>query len=175
MRTDTTRKRPGVDDTPKIIAVDAFEQTRRVQEAVGHRAFEIFESRGSIPGHELEDWRQAENELTSARCSGQMKLDGSLWVNADAALFELGSIEIWVAPRKLTICGKPRVLRASSAARQEGSSHKSMMIFHVIDLACEVDPSRVTAKFDDAASLEIVLGKAEAETPSNREMKAAAA
>ncbi len=175
MRTDTTRKRPSVGDTPKIFAIDAFEQARRVQDAVGQRAFEIFESRGSLPGHELEDWRQAEVELTSARCSGQMKLDGSLWVNADAALFEPGSIEIWVAPRKLTICGKARVLRASSGAGREVPGDKAEMTFHVIDLTCEIDPSRVTAKFDNAASLEIVLGKAEAEITANREMKAAAA
>jgi hypothetical protein len=167
MRTDTNRKRPGVGDTPKIVTVDALEQTQRVQEAIGHRAFEIFESRGSVPGHELEDWRQAETELTSARCSGQMKLDGSLWVNADAALFHPDTIEIWVSPRKLTICGRPHVLRSSSFARQEGPCHEGEMIFHVIDLACEVDPSRVTAKFDDAASLEIVLGKAGAETTSH--------
>ena len=164
MRRDATRKRPGFGDTPKIVAVDAFEQTRRVQEAIGHRAFEIFESRGSIPGHELEDWRQAETELTGARCSGQIKRDGSLWVNAGAALFQPDTTEIWVSPRKLTICGKPHVLRSSSVVRQEGPCRKGEMIFHVIDLACEVDPSRVTAKFDDAASLEIVLEKAGVET-----------
>jgi HSP20 family molecular chaperone IbpA len=174
MRTATDRKRPCAGDTVKILAVDATEQAHRVQEAVAHRAFEIFESRGAVPGHEQEHWRQAETELASPRCSGQMRLDGSLWVNADAALFEPDTIEIWVAPRRLTICGKPHVLRAS-AASQEVSCGKSEMIFHVIDLACEVDPSRVTAKFDDAASLEIVLAKAEPETLAKREKKAAAA
>ena len=175
MRTETARRRPGVGDTVKIVAVDAHEQARRAQEAVGRRAFEIFESRGSLPGHELEDWRQAETELTSGHCSGQMKLDGSLWVNVDAALLEPDTIEIWVAPRKLTICGKPHVLPSRSIARQEVPVGKDEMVFHVIDLACEVDPSHVTAKLDAAASLEIVLGKAEAATTSNREMKAAAA
>ena len=174
MRTDTDRKRPCAGDTIKIVTVDATEQSHRVQDAVAHRAFEIFESQGAVPGHEQEHWRQAEAELASSRCSGQMKLDGSLWVNADAALFEPDSIEIWVAPRKLTICGKPHVLRASAASR-EVPCGKSELIFHVIDLTCEVDPSRVTAKFDDAASLEIVLGKAQRETAANRETKAAAA
>ena len=170
MRTDTDRKRPCAGDTIKIVTVDATEQSHRVQDAVAHRAFEIFESQGAVPGHEQEHWRQAEAELASSRCSGQMKLDGSLWVNADAALFEPDSIEIWVAPRKLTICGKPHVLRTSAASR-EVRCGKSELIFHVIDLACEVDPSRVTAKFDEAASLEIVLAKAEPQTLPNLEKK----
>ncbi len=175
MRIDTVRKRPDVMDIPRIVAVGATEQAHRVQDAVAHRAFEIFEGRGSISGHELEDWRQAETELTSGHCSGQMKLDGSLWVSADAAFFEPDTIEIWVAPRKLTISGKPHVLPSRSIARQEVPAGKDEMVFHVIDLACEVDPLHVTAKFDDAASLEIVLGKAEAETTSNRETNAVAA
>lgn len=174
MRTDTDRKRPCAGDAVTIVAVDATEQAHRVQDAVAHRAFEIFESQGAIPGHEQEHWRQAETELVSPRCSGQMKLDGSLWVNADAALFEPDTIEIWVAPRRLTICGKPHVLRAG-AASHDAPCGESELIFHAIDLACEVDPSRVTAKFDDAASLEIVLAKAEPQTLENREKKASVA
>jgi HSP20 family molecular chaperone IbpA len=170
MRIDTARKRPCAGDTVRILAVDATEQAHRLQDAIAHRAFEIFESQGAIPGHEQEHWRQAETELASSRCSGQMNLDGSLWVNADAALFEPDTIEIWVAPRRLTIYGKPHVLRAS-AAGQEVSCGKSETIFHVIDLVCEVDPSRVTAKFDDAASLEIVLAKAEPQALQNREKR----
>jgi hypothetical protein len=175
MKTDTDRKRLAIGDTVKIVAVDAEEQTKRLHDAVTHRALTIFENHGAAPGRELKDWNQAETELAGSRCSGQMKLDGSLWVNADAAFFEPGTIEIWVAPRKLTICGKSRVLRASFTARPGVPAEKGELIFHVIDLACEVDPSRVTAKFDDAASLEIVLGKVECETPANRETVAATA
>lgn len=174
MRTDSERRRPCAGDTVKILPVDAIEQSHRVQDAVAHRAFEIFESQGAVPGHEQEHWRQAEAELASSRCSGQMKLDGALWVNADAALFEPDSIEIWVAPRRLTICGKPHVLRASAASRKVPCG-ESELIFHVIDLACEVNPSRVTAKFDDAASLEIVLAKAEPQTLPSREKRIAVA
>lgn len=174
MRTDTDRKRSCAGERVTIVAVDATEQAHRVQDAVAHRAFEIFESQGAVPGHEREHWQQAETELAGSRCSGQMQLDGSLWVSADAAFFEPGTIQIWVAPSKLTICGKPRVLRASSAARQGAPGEKDKLIFHVIELACEVDASHVTANFDDAASLEIVLRKAEPDTIANRERKAAA-
>jgi hypothetical protein len=33
-------------------------------EAIARRAYELFERRGRVPGHELEDWLVAEAELT---------------------------------------------------------------------------------------------------------------
>jgi hypothetical protein len=32
-------------------------------EAIARRAYELFEARGGVPGHELEDWLRAEAEL----------------------------------------------------------------------------------------------------------------
>ena len=34
-------------------------------DAIAHRAYEIYESRGRIDGRDVEDWLQAERELTS--------------------------------------------------------------------------------------------------------------
>lgn len=39
---------------------------REVQEAVSVRAYEIYQSRGSEPGRDLDDWLQAENEVLAA-------------------------------------------------------------------------------------------------------------
>lgn len=101
------KKHSKAGEKPKIVAVDANEQARRVQEAVARRAYQIFERRGSASWHELEDWREAEAELVRPCCSGRMNVDGTLWMGTDAAVFERGTIEIWVAPHRLTICGKP--------------------------------------------------------------------
>jgi Protein of unknown function (DUF2934) len=35
-------------------------------EAIAKRAYELYLQRGSIPGYELEDWLQAEAEVTAA-------------------------------------------------------------------------------------------------------------
>ena len=63
MRTERDRKQSRTGEKLRVVAVNAIEQTRRVQAAVARRAYEVFESRGSAPWHELEDWRQAEAEL----------------------------------------------------------------------------------------------------------------
>ncbi len=35
----------------------------RISELIQKRAYEFFEARGRLPGHELEDWLRAENEI----------------------------------------------------------------------------------------------------------------
>lgn len=37
------------------------------EEAVQRRAYELFVARGQEPGHELEDWLQAEEEIRQGR------------------------------------------------------------------------------------------------------------
>jgi hypothetical protein len=172
MRVETASKHLRTHEEPKVVAVNANEQTRRVQEAIARRAYEIFDSRGSASWHELEDWRQAESELLRPRCSGQMSLNDSLWIGADAAIFEEGTIEIWVAPRQLTICGKPCVNKADAHRKHTGSHPGGGMIFHALDLPVEINPSRVTAKFN-GSSLEILLRKVQAKP--KQEARAAAA
>lgn len=174
MRLETARKHSRAGEKLKVVAVSASEQTRRVKEAVARRAYEIFESRGSASWHELEDWRQAESELVRPRCSGQMRLNDTLWVGADASIFDEGTIEIWAAPRQLTICGKPRVAKESAATHRSGSSLDRGMIFHVVDLSCEIDPSRIAAEIN-GSSLDILLRRGEVERGAKREIKVLAA
>jgi hypothetical protein len=166
------KKHSRADEKIKITAVDASEQTRRVQEVVARRAYEIFEGRGSASGHDVEDWRQAESELVRPCFSGRMSVDSTLWIGTDVAVFDEDTIEIWVAPHQLTICGKPRAEKKVAAATTEGSGSypHGEIAFHVCNPTCEIDPSKVTAKIN-GASLEIFLRKANAK----REVKVAGA
>lgn len=164
----TDKKHSRAGEKIKVLAVDASEQTRRVAEVVARRAYEIFESRGSVSGHEVEDWSHAQSELVRPCFSGRMSVDSTLWIGTDVGLFEEGTIEIWVAPHQLTICGKPRA--AAATTEGSGAYPHGGTVFHVCNPTCEIDPSRVTAKIN-GASLEIFLRKADAK----REVKAAGA
>ena len=42
---------------------DTTDETARLPDFVRERAYELFEERGRQPGHEMEDWLQAEREL----------------------------------------------------------------------------------------------------------------
>ena len=159
MRTEKGGKYARADQTLKVAIIDADQQSRRIHEAVGCRAYAIFESRGSVAGHELEDWQQAEGELVSSLCCGRMTVGDSLWVEADAAIFVRDTIEIWVASRKITICGKPRMDRVNSHRKDSELRRGGEKIFRVLDLPVEVDPCHVSVKFN-GPSLELLLRKA---------------
>jgi len=49
--------------TPKKQADGRPALTAPTTEEIAQRAYEIFLARGSQPGHELDDWLQAESEL----------------------------------------------------------------------------------------------------------------
>ncbi len=172
MRTGRDGKHSRTGEQAKLAILSADEQTRRMQQAVACRAYEIFETRGATPWNQLEDWRQAEAELISPLCCGRMTVDSNLWVGADAAAFQEGTIEIWVAPRKITICGEPRRDKVDVHRQHLGPRPAGEMVFHVLDLPVEIDPSSVTAKFN-GPSLEIFLRKAQA-TPQQKAQAAAA-
>ena len=71
MTTKGEEKRAKNGKKVKLRIVDGNEQMRRMQEAVAHRAYTIFESRGSGSWHELQDWGEAESELVRALNCGR--------------------------------------------------------------------------------------------------------
>jgi HSP20 family molecular chaperone IbpA len=172
MRSKSVRKHSRTGEKLEVKAVTANEQERKVQEAVARRAYAIFESRGLESGHELEDWRQAEREVVRPLCGGRMTVDDSLWVGADVAAFETGTVELWIAPRRITVCGKPRQEKLDAIRTRSKPPAEGEKIFRVLDLAFEVDPSQVTAKFN-GPELELLLKRAQA-SPGQM-VKAAAA
>lgn len=157
MRSESTQKRPRIGRDAKVTPLNSNEQATRIREAVSRRAYEIFERRGGTPLHDSDDWRQAESELVRPCCCGHMTLDGNLWLSTDPSCFEEGTIEIWVAPRRMTLCGNPRIGSKSSELREQNAD----TIYRVINLPLEIDPEGVTTRFS-GPSLEILMRKAQA-------------
>ena len=60
MRHSTELRQPGAEVEQR----DRLPQAASEQE-IRRRAYEIYLERGAQPGHELEDWLQAEHELTA--------------------------------------------------------------------------------------------------------------
>jgi len=52
--------------TPPATAINrqTTEPTQDTQEQIRHRAYELYEQRGGEHGHDVDDWLQAEMELT---------------------------------------------------------------------------------------------------------------
>jgi hypothetical protein len=130
-----------------ITPVSAAEQRRRIDRAIARRAYEIFESRGGSCRHELEDWRQAESEVRCKLCFGLTTSIAAVLVSCDAANFEDGSLQLWVAPRQITICGKP--LRHKQLASGPAPLYCET-VFRVITLPAVIDVNRVFAQWNSS-------------------------
>lgn len=172
MMLESPHRRTGALEKVSVSALSAEEQSRRVHDAVARRAFQISEIHKATEPQEVQDWLQAESELLHPFCAGRMPINGNLWLGTDANLFQEGTIEVWVAPHQVTICGKSRV---SQKAISSGtiSAPQSEMIYEVIALPEEVDPSRVTARVK-STSLEIVLGTVERKQETDQKFNVAA-
>jgi len=141
----------------RIAQIPALEQTRRVEEAVARRAYEIFEQRGGVGRHELEDWRAAESDVRSNSCFGLTSSEDSLLIGSKIVGFEKDSVEIWVDSRQITICGKPirEGIRSSTAHSYRGH------VFRVVALPVEIDASRAFAGTRQHGLLDVHLPIAE--------------
>jgi HSP20 family protein len=139
-----------------ISAVNASDQARRMHEAVALRAYQIYESRGRVPGQELEDWRRAESEIVKPLSYGFLSLDNKLSLDTDASLFQEGEVEICIEPHRLAVCGKERTPKGEATPGVGDTAARAEVVFHIVDLPIDVDPSRVRAKFNGAC-LEIDL------------------
>lgn len=151
----------------RIVPLTAEEQKRKIDGAVAPRAYQIFQKRGGTGWQEWEDWRKAEAELRSRVCVGRTTEDQVVFVGTDAAWIEPGTIEVWVAPRPLTMSGRNRARDPKSLAT--GADLARPMVFRQIPLPFAVEGLGAQAKFR-RRFLEIQLPQAkareEARTPN---------
>jgi hypothetical protein len=59
-------QRQGSEMVERTAAVETAPGPQPSSEAIAKRAYELYLQRGSVSGYELEDWLQAEAELTAA-------------------------------------------------------------------------------------------------------------
>jgi hypothetical protein len=136
------------------------ELSTTIRNAVERRAFRIAEDRGFAPGHQLDDWRCAESEISCPLNCGCLVLDEKIQMDADAASFDEGEIDICIEPRLLAICGHEHVSKLAQAAVQGKAELNNNRVFRFLQLPFAVDPSRVTARFR-GRTVEIDLPRAQ--------------
>ncbi len=150
-------------DLNPVSARELFEHTQGMVDMVARRAFEIFESRGHVHGHDREDWFLAESELLRPVKVQVVESDGHLIAHAEIPGFLPHEIKVSIEPRRLKIGGRTE----TSEKRNDGetvmySLEHSLLpakqIFHVAELPAEVDPSKAKATFT-GGRLEIVMPK----------------
>jgi HSP20 family protein len=160
--------------TPSTPApINPVDQIEAIYDSIAQRAYEIFEGKGSIFGHDWDDWFQAEAEKLHPVHIDVVDAGDAIKVRAEVPGFAAEDLDITVEPDCLTIMGKRE---AKEEKENEGkvvyTERCADEILRVIDLPAEVDPAKVTANLKDGV-LELSMPKAAPPKKIKVESKAA--
>ena len=122
-----------------------FERMSLIHNEIARHAFEIFESKGGVFGHELDDWFKAETKLLHPVHVNISETADALEVDAEVPGFDAKDLQVSVEPERLTISGKKEISEESKKGKTIYKEQCSNEILRVIDLPAEVDTVRVTA------------------------------
>jgi HSP20 family protein len=124
-------------------------QFSQIHEVIARRAFDIFESRGRSPGHDLEDWSRAESELLHPIPVNVTESNGQYIVRAEVPGFGSKDLEVMVEPLSLRISGKRETKEDKEIGKMICAESRADRIFRVLDLPSVVDTSKVSTILQD--------------------------
>jgi HSP20 family protein len=124
-------------------------QFSQIYDVIARRAFDIFESRGRAPGHELEDWFRAESELLRPVPVNVAESDREYIVRAEVPGFGGKDIEVIVEPPYLAIFGKRETKEDEQNGKMICCESGADRIFRVLDLPPFVETSKVSTTLRD--------------------------
>jgi HSP20 family molecular chaperone IbpA len=163
------KENPGTPIT--FVPANILEQRKsEIQNMIARRAYQHFEHRGRVPGHELEDWEQAETELLVYPCRHDLKESAeAIILHAELPGYFTGDeLKVSVEARRLMVSGERKISVLCGDAKGTHSELRWQHIFRAHDLPADVDPSKATATLK-GTMVEIVLPKASpANKPSER-------
>ena len=105
-----------------------------VHDEVRERAFCVFQLRGCEPGHELEDWLEAEHDVLFSPPCELAETEDQIRITASVPGFGAGTLQVDALPDSITIEGK-----------LEGSERRMLRQFA---LPARIDPDGVEATVD---------------------------
>ena len=147
-----------IGDTPQCL--------EGISSAIAKRAYEIYLRRGSIPGHEREDWQLAEKEVLQPVCAcAILESKDATKISMTPSAFgenggDIAEIEICAEPTRL-------VLKANTGApgRPPGT-----VVYRVLSFAQEFDPASISLLLKQhGCFFEIEIHKARKAAPTCRQ------
>jgi HSP20 family protein len=139
---------------------EVLKEVSQLNDLIARRAFEIFEQRGSSPGHDVEDWLRAESELLQPVPLNVTELREVYIVQAEVPGFSGEQIGISVEPRRLLISGKREPIGQEADAQLIHAEWRASQLLRALDLPSAIAPSGVDTTLDNGI-LTVELPKAQ--------------
>ncbi len=143
-------------DVNLVSTPEVFEHTQDIFNLIAQRAYGLFESRGRVHGNDREDWSLAESDLLTPVKFHLSRSGEQLTARAELSRFKRQEIKVSLEPHRLCISGKTEPGESHKPEHHPHSHRHAQLMFHVIDLTCEVDPSKARASLRDGR-LEVLM------------------
>lgn len=154
-------------------AESLFEQSvRDLQEAITHRAHELWEKDGFASGHEIEHWLNAESELLRFAPVEITESEDEVHVFAEVPGLNARDLDIHLEPNRLIIRGKSDQTREKNKGQISYTEREGTQVFRALTLPTSVDTNNSTAVLRDGI-LELTLPKADYAKSTRLQVKAA--
>ncbi len=134
-----------VTPTPFFVEADRllgeFEQ---LHEAINRRAFDLFNERGKLFGHELDDWFTAEAEFLRPLPVEITETDTAYTVKAEVPGFTEKEVRISVEPHRVMLRGRKETIgKKEDEGNVVWTERSEKNFFRAIPLNAEVNPTAV--------------------------------
>lgn len=133
--------------------IDSLDRVRK-------RAFELFERRGGPPGHDMDDWLQAEREIFQIPRMEVAEKDKEYQIDLVMPGFHPRDIRVAASPNVLIVEASTADQNRKIAGRTQMEESSERRVFREIRLPGPVNVERVAATLDDGR-LEVHAPKAE--------------
>ena len=112
-----------------------------IQKAIAYRAYEMFESKGRMHGHDMEDWFDAERDLVRPADIEITDGPNQIALRAGVPGFEADDVQIGVSSQKIIIWG-----RAGRAGRPGTTPRRNkLQMLAEIELPSAIDAKQARA------------------------------
>lgn len=136
-----------------------FDNMRETFDSIARRAYELFESDGRRPGHDLDNWFRAEGEFFHPTLVDIREANGVVQVRAEVPGFDAGDLEVSIEPTRLTIAGKRETSKKEKKENVLYSECRANQMFRSVALPVEVNAEKASATLKQGV-LELNLPKA---------------
>ena len=140
----------------QIVDADVLDQMNETDSLIAQRAYEIYESRGGVPGADQQGSFSVEGELSPPIEIDFEVSDSAVQLTAPAPGFAAKDLEVIIGHQRAVICG-------IHPGAVDGTSEKK--ILRVVELPFDVDPAAARATFQNG-KLRVVLPRLEADDAS---------
>lgn len=149
---------------PAVSIPHVFEEMARRSGEIQRRAFELFLQRGCESGREVEDWVNAEKQLTGFSPAAELtEMDGEYALQMTLPGLSAADVQVTALPHELIVRAGARQERLSRGASVVWSEFGHGDIVRRIDLPEAIETESATANLEDGM-LRIAAKKVKRET-----------